>query len=196
MEKSVFIFDFQDFLNNLRQDQEKKDMIEEYENLFGSLEGKSVEETLFYTEYLSRFKLPVGFVDCLAKPEDLESDFDYELLLRCVISSFSSDYDLKYNEKTDKFSLVISVKSRGDSIDKTVDELWSFQILRLFEIYLGEQMSLAVLTQENDGEKQAIEKERKMKLVKFDKKIENALRVKDMIIEIHKLQNDFKKLIS
>ena len=44
-------------------------------------------------------------------PEELKSDFDRDLLEQLVIGSFSSDYELKKEEKKDEKELYIAVKS-------------------------------------------------------------------------------------
>ncbi|MEI7562884.1 MAG: hypothetical protein WCJ39_04180 [bacterium] len=47
---------------------------------------------------------------------------------------------------------------------KTVSELRSFQILRLYEIYIEEQMNLHALKAEDENEKNAIDAEREMRI--------------------------------
>ncbi|MEI8252342.1 MAG: hypothetical protein WCG25_00995 [bacterium] len=47
---------------------------------------------------------------------------------------------------------------------KTVSELWSFQVLRLYEIYVEEQMNLHALKAEDENEKNAIDQERSMRI--------------------------------
>jgi len=51
---------------------------------------------------------------------------------------------------------------------KTVSELRSFQILRLYEIYLEEQMNLHALKAEDENEKNTIDQEREMRLKRRD----------------------------
>jgi hypothetical protein len=47
---------------------------------------------------------------------------------------------------------------------KKVSELRSFQIQRLYEIYVEEQLNLQILKHEDENEKNAIEQERIMRL--------------------------------
>jgi hypothetical protein len=58
--------------------------------------------------------------------------------------------------------LYIAVKSGDQSIVKKVSELWSFQIQRLYEIYIEEQLNLEILRQDSE-EKTPIESERLMR---------------------------------
>lgn len=51
---------------------------------------------------------------------------------------------------------------------KTLSELWSFQMLRLYEIYIEEQMNLQILKKEDQEDGGAIEAERAMRLKKWN----------------------------
>jgi hypothetical protein len=44
-------------------------------------------------------------------PEDLEDDFDWDVLEKLEIGSFSSDYELKQDNKDGEWELYIAVKS-------------------------------------------------------------------------------------
>lgn len=151
------LFDFQAFIEELREKAEKKQIVEKYETLFGPIEG-DIKDQIRYTEYLTKFE-PLPY----AVPEELKNDFDRNLLEQLVIGSFSSDYELKKEGKKEK-ELYIAVKSGDQSVVKTVSELRSFQILRLYEIYIEEQMNLHALKAEDENEKNAIEQEREMRL--------------------------------
>jgi tRNA A37 N6-isopentenylltransferase MiaA len=96
-------------------------------------------------------------------PDELEKDFDWDLLQQLVLGSFSSDYELK-TEKDQNPELYIAVKSGDQSVVKKVSELRSFQIQRLYEIYVEEQLNLQILKNEDENEKNAIEQERIMRL--------------------------------
>lgn len=127
-------------------------------------------------------------------PNELKDDFDRDLLLQLVISSFSSDYELKSKDTEDKKDddkdalrdLYIAVKSGDQSVVKTVSELWSFQILRLYEIYIEEQMNLHALMSEDEKEKTAIQAEREMR----QKKWEAVLNTLDIDKEAEKAKKD------
>ncbi|MCK9467023.1 MAG: hypothetical protein M0P94_01730 [Candidatus Absconditabacterales bacterium] len=150
------LFDFIAFVNELRDNNEKKETIEKYEKLIGPISG-GVKDQIWFIEYLSNFKATKYLV-----PEELEKDFDRDLLQQLVLGSFSSDYELKV-EKDKESELYIAVKSGDQSVVKKVSELWSFQIQRLYEIYVEEQINLQVLKAEDENEKNAIEQERLMR---------------------------------
>ena len=121
---------------------------------------------MWYTEYLSKFPY-VPFIT----PDELWDDFDWALLEKLVTWSFSSDYELKLDKDTQKNELYIAVKSWDQSVVKTVSELWSFQMSRLYEIYVEEQMNLQILRKENAEDEQsvqAIDSEREMRLKKWE----------------------------
>lgn len=163
------LFDFHAFIDELRQKDEKKQIVEKYEKVCGPIQW-NLKDQARYTEYTSKFS-PMKYLT----PDELKDDFDRDLLLQLVISSFSSDYELKVKEDGKKEDdkdvlrdLYIAVKSGDQSVVKTVSELWSFQILRLYEIYIEEQMNLHALMSEDEKEKTAIQAEREMRLKKWE----------------------------
>ena len=159
------LFDFPAFIEELRDKEDKKEIIEKYEKHFWKIQW-DIKDQIWYTDYLSQFN-PQSYLT----PEDLEDDFDWDILQKLVIWSFSSDYELKQNEDGN-WELYIAVKSWDQSIVKTVSELWSFQILRLYEIYIEEQMNLQILMNEEneewESEKEALISERQVRLKKWN----------------------------
>lgn len=156
------LFDFQAFIEELREKPEKKQIVEKYETLFWPIQWDLKDQTR-YTEYLIKFE-PLPY----ETPEELKNDFDRDLLQQLVIGSFSSDYELKKEEGKNEKELYIAVKSGEQSVVKTVSELRSFQILRLYEIYIEEQMNLHSLKAEDENEKNTIDAEREMRLKRRD----------------------------
>ena len=148
------LFNFQTFVNELRENPEKKEVIEKYEKFFWPITW-DLKDQGFYKEYVSTFST----VDYL-KPEELENDFDWVVLMEMVASSFSSDGLLEVVEWKELPEFVISVQSWDQVVVKKVSELRWFQILRLYEIYTEEQMNLQVLIAEDEKEKAAIEAQR------------------------------------
>jgi len=157
----TMLFDFQAFIEELREKAEKKQIVEKYETLFGPIQG-DIKDQIWYTEYLTKFE-PLPY----KVPEELQNDFDRDLLEQLVLGSFSSDYELKKEEGKKEKELYIAVKSGDQSVVKTVSELRSFQILRLYEIYIEEQMNLHALKAEDENEKNAIEAEREMRIKRW-----------------------------
>jgi len=150
------LFDFNAFIGELRENPEKKEIIEKYEAALWPISW-SLKDQIRYTQYLINFKPQEYLV-----PDELQNDFDRDLLQQLVIWSFSSDYELKKEDENQKPELYIAVKSGDQSIVKKVSELWSFQIQRLYEIYIEEQLNLEILRQDSE-EKTPIESERLMR---------------------------------
>jgi len=144
------LFNFQTFIADLRENQEKKEVVEKFEKFFGPIDG-DVKDQNRYKEYASSFKSVWYLV-----PEELKEDFDWPLLMELVSSSFSSDWLIESVEWQDLPDFVISVQSWDQVVVKKVSELRWFQILRLYEIYIEEQMNLQVLIAEDEKEKEAI----------------------------------------
>ena len=146
--KDKYLFSFQKLVNELRENPEKKEIVEEYEKFYGPMPSE-FKETDIYKQYVGKFTRPEHFE--LVTPDDLQFDFDWELLEQLTAASFSSDYWFEMSEDTASYQLYISVKSDEKRIVKRVDELWSFQIHRLFEIYIDEQIKLfALMTEEEE----------------------------------------------
>jgi len=159
------LFDFQSFVSELREKEDKKQIIEKYEKHLWPITWDYKDQER-YTQYVSNFN-PFPY----KVSEEVKEDFDRDFLQQLVISSFSSDYELKQTpdkdwniEKKWLKDLYIAVKSWEQSIVKTVSELRSFQILRLYEIYIEEQINLHALMYDDEKEKTAIQQEREARL--------------------------------
>lgn len=168
------LFDFPAFIEELREKEDKKEIVEKYEKFFWKIQW-DVKNQVWYTDYLSQFNS-----QSYLTPEDLEDDFDWDMLQKLVVGSFSSDYELKQDGKDWGWELYIAVKSWDQSIVKTVSELWSFQILRLYEIYIEEQMNLQILMNEEneewESEKEALLSERQVRLKKWNAVLDTLTR--------------------
>jgi hypothetical protein len=134
----------------MRDKAEKKETVEKYEKFFGPIMW-DVKDQSRYKEYVSTFK-PMAYL----MPEELQEDFDWELLIQLVAASFSSDWVLEDNAEKGQADFVIAVQSGEQHVVKKVSELRGFQILRLYEIYIEEQMNLQILIAEDEKEKEAI----------------------------------------
>ena len=169
------LFYFPAFIDELREKEDKKEIVEKYEKLFGKIQW-DIKDQIWYTGYLAQFPSQAYLT-----PEDLDDDFDWDILEKLVIGSFSSDYELKQDEGKEWWELYIAVKSWDQSIVKTVSELWSFQILRLYEIYIEEQMNLQILMNEDDEEweKEALISEREVRLKKWNAVVDTMNRWKE-----------------
>lgn len=189
--RTDYLFDFSDFIEELRNNEDKKKIIEKYENAFGSLDGKDFTDLLFYTDYVSKFIVDEDFMKRVEVPDELRFCFDYELLLRLVAASFSSEYKFDHLDETDTERLKIAVESHGQSVVKFLDDLWSFQIFRLFEIYFEEQMNLDILTKDSTEEEDAITFERNMRLKAFDRTMAH---LKEDRSNMHRRQANHREL--
>lgn len=144
------LFDFQAYLMEMRDKAEKKETVEKYEKLYWPITW-DIKDQIRYTQYVSTFA-PMQY----AIPEELQEDFDWDLLIQLVAASFSSDGMLDENSGKDQPDFVIAVQSGEQHVVKKVSELRGFQILRLYEIYVEEQMNLQILITEDEKEKEAI----------------------------------------
>lgn len=156
----MYLFDYESFLFELsgHSDIKKREKYEKWKKIS---DAKKIEDEPFY-EFL--LKIDPIFYNV---PQELKNDFDWDLLLRLVVVSFSSDYNFIISENTeiqDKPEFEITVKTEQQQVVKLISELWSFQILRLFEIYVEEQMDFYMLMMEDETECELLKKEREKKL--------------------------------
>ncbi|GHW02573.1 hypothetical protein AGMMS50249_3590 [candidate division SR1 bacterium] len=152
------LFDFLAFIDELRENEDKKEIVEKYESLIGPIQGNIIDQ-VWYREYLSRFPSHEYLT-----PEEFSDDFDRDILQKLIIASFSNSYTLSNNEKKRGFELSIGVESEEQTIVKTLSELWAFQISRLFEIYIEEQMNHQIWITEGGDDKETVLAEREMKI--------------------------------
>lgn len=187
------LFDFHSFIEELKENQEKKEVISKFEKYFWPITWDIYEQN-WYLNYISKFQVKQYLV-----PEELQPDFDWDLLIRLVAWSFSSDWllDYKFVEwwewEKDLDSLpefIISVQSWDQVVVKKISELWWFQILRLYEIYIEEQLNLQILTAEDEKEKEAIESQRVSRLNRWTLVLENL--EKEKLKEIESKEKDEK----
>jgi len=163
------MFDFKVFIENLRENNEKKDIVEKYEKLV-EIVWDNFKNTIIYKDYLSKFN--TDNLD-LILPEYIDNDFDWDLLLRLVIWSFSSSYVLEKDEESWKIELVINVSAWDKHVAKKLSELWWFQIARMYEIYIEEQMNLEILAHEDEKEKDIVLSQRISNIKKWKLALDN-----------------------
>lgn len=161
---TTFLFDYKAFLEDLKNKPGKEKI---YEDWIKISDASRIEDEPFY-EHLLQFE-PIPF----KIPEELRNDFDWDLLLRLVAASYSSDFnfeltplvsDEKYSDENLVPLFVITVFNGGSSVSKAVSELWSFQILKLFEVYLEEQINFHIMMLTEKDSDVFIKKEREKKV--------------------------------
>ena len=131
------LFDFLKYVDELREKEDKKLIVEKYEILHGMVEW-DLRDQIWFREYVIKFTAVEYQVSNLWK-----DDFDWDLLSQLVSGSFSSEVllDMKWEEVWLP-EMTISVENEGNVISKMVNELYPFQIDRLYQIYVEEQMNL------------------------------------------------------
>jgi len=173
--ESNYLFKYDDFVRESLESEKSREEFLKYSKNFGDMKGMPLEETDFYKNYLSKFDISGINVVC---PDDCEKDFDYDLLTRLIIGSFSSDYELRLDDRWKEsphgdplVSICIYVKTTEGNRQKLLHNLWTFQVFRLFEIYLKEQVEIGNLMVEEKGDEEdlnLIGEERLIQLKKFE----------------------------
>jgi hypothetical protein len=75
------MFDFKEFIENLRENDEKKDIAEKYEKFVETI-PEDFKDTIIYKDYLNKFK--TDNLDLLL-PEYIDEEFEWDLLVKLVI---------------------------------------------------------------------------------------------------------------
>jgi hypothetical protein len=150
------MFDFQTYIATLREQPDKKGIVEKYEKYYGPIQG-DMKDQYWYQSYLSKFDYVT-----YAVPTYLQNEFDWETLLKLVAGSFSTRSKLKFDGDVPTFN--IEVHSNESAIDKNIGELMSFQLIRLFEIYVEEVINLQTFWESDEMERTAISRFRAIKL--------------------------------
>lgn len=192
------LFDFTNFIQELRENQEKKEIVAKYEKYYGPITGDLVDQ-IWYTDYLKDFESISYMV-----PEELKEDFDRDMLVKFVAGSFSSEgiFDTQttwdWSTEWTLPEFVISVQSGDQLVVKKASELRWFQILRLYEIYSEEQMNLQILMAEEEKEKDAILWQRSNKIARrkivLDNVTKNKLEKEEQHAKEEKLQDLYSNL--
>ncbi len=155
------IFNFLAYIDELRNHADKKKVIEEYEELFGTIQG-DIKSQIRFTEYLTNFP----FFE-YAVPEAHKDEFNRDILQKLIVGSFSSDCILDKVEGQELRDLVVSVKSGEQSVVKKISELRQHQLQRLFEIYTEEEMNLQILMKKEEKEREAIIAQRQARIQRW-----------------------------
>lgn len=165
----MYLFDYEAFLVLLEEsdDDTKRDI---YDKWLEISFAERLEDEPFY-EYLESFDPIVYKV-----PSSCADDFDWDLLLRLVAGSFSSDFELELGEaRYDNPELVIIVPTDDGSQSYKVSEQSIEAINNLFEIYALEQINIAIMQAEGEMSESLIDEMKESKLNKYNDKIDNYL---------------------
>ena len=163
----MLLFNFEEFISEMREKEDKKEIIEAYETIYWPIQWDIYQQE-WYKNYLANFEYVPYHT-----PEEMAEDFDRNLLQKLILGSMSTNYELANNPETNIPDLLITISDENQSITKNLADLWSFQILRLYEIYVEDHMSTQTMFAEEqqaikNGETQtnAIQAERDTRLRK------------------------------
>jgi hypothetical protein len=182
------LFNIHLFLEEVLANHEKSEVFQKYFTHIQPRETiENIESFYFYRDYVSGFRsLPVNV------PLELQFDFDFDLFVKLASASFSTVTDLEINPfDLQKVDFVINVITEGQVVSKNLKELWGFQVLTMFEIYVTEQVELAWLIHEDENEKRAILMQRETILNRWNELFDKT----KLDIERIKLENDLKRFL-
>lgn len=169
------LFNFQEIVNHIRDKASKPDS--EEKKLLPALskitEETELEDLPFYKDYMSKFDLEHDLEGFELSYDPIFEEYysDILLLLRFVVASHSSSFNLDYNVYTDKATLTINAGREDISVSEHLDSLSTIQIYWLFSFYLKEQLELEYTLESDDEERAGIEEERRRALEIYRDKI-------------------------
>lgn len=183
MSKDYTLFHFPSIISEMRKNvKERVETLLPYEELYGPLtEATQLEDTPFFQEYLSLFN-PDRELEGLTlwtEDEDYEggekplfngqepSMDDYKMLQILIIGSFSNRYSIIPGPKPSTYRL--GFQTMKSPLIYAVDQLFNFQIKRLYPAYLAEQIRLAVLL--SSDERDQVWQQRTERLGLFQEKV-------------------------
>jgi len=143
------LYNYHHHISTLRKCEKKSGIIRNYEINVGPIGIKPLINNIdfttgleilgsgeeFYNLFIRRFPRYSNYL----VQENL--DFDWALFLQLVGSSLSSEHRLLYN-KNGSPTLQISVSRNSKNVYKKVEDLYGFQIYKLFELYVEENIML------------------------------------------------------
>lgn len=180
---------FIDYIEELRN--ENAETLEKYENIYGRIEG-DFQHQIWYTDYAIAFENCL--TSCVVNDDANVTPEDYDFLKILIMASFSSNYRYLLDKKSNEVKMEITVSSNNQKVVKYLDDLFTFQINRLFTIYIKEQMELQIHYEEGTVDD-------KIQITNFrSEKIDNAKEAIKNINFVSELEdnlgfNDFEKII-
>ena len=180
-----YLFDFAEFVGELRNNEKKCPLVKEYEKFYGLIPMESTfESTKVYKHYVKRFKITPKQFEYFNINERLIEEFDWKLLLQLIASSFHSNYKFEIGENG-KIDCMISVTSDNRSAKRKMSKLWSFETLSLFEIYVDEQLNLFTLIKSKPKKAESIQDQQKLRQKLFETAINSIVKT---ALKIHKVE--------
>jgi len=144
-------FDYQLFINLWKTEPEKREIVRNYELFIGPLGEKPLEKEFWYKQLVEPFE---KFENYLIPPHISKDDYDWGLLAQLCAASLSSQINLKPDE--DGVHMMITVENNSQVVTKDVNELFEFQVFRLYQIWIDENINLSVLCESDENEKIAV----------------------------------------
>lgn len=168
------IFSYKDFILKIEKSSDRKDKIV-YDAWLKCGGGYILEEASFY-KYISQFK-PFKY-----KAPDFLSENEKDLLLMLICSSFSCNYEFVISSPDEEDpipELFVAVESGGQSIVKSMSELYLHQFEKLFQILISEVINLESLSLDSWEPLNTLPNFRKEYLERYNSrrlKIENSIK--------------------
>lgn len=163
-------FNFQNFVDELREDETERKNIIEYENFFGTIKG-GIEDQIWYREYVSRF-------DCsdFYQADKIIQGVEVRLIYQLIAASCSVSIDIRKNNNLLEIGLVnddsnmyeIKIFTVSNYDIRFVSEFSDSQISELLKIAFQEQIIFQILYKKYETE---VDDRREKRINSWEKKL-------------------------
>lgn len=157
----------------------KSERLLKFESLYGLLPN-SIEECVFYTEYVSKFEHNINYLIRL----EHKSEFNWHLLLQLIAASFANELSFEITPGGEIESVITIVTSEEVMIRK-ISELLDYQLVKLITTYVNEQIKNYVTKELNEIGKNAVLGQQTKMLLQFQNetlvRLKRDLKVNEII---------------
>ena len=177
MQSTYKLFDFQQFIRNLRLPYHQGKPKDTVLKLLDSVtDDMTIEDLEFYKEYLSKFDIgkAIEGYELVTNPESKATKEDYLMLLRLICASFSADFVVSFDEENHTVEFTIKVGTEERGFVKKLQEFQYLHILMLLERYLAEQFRMEALRMDSKVDRDEIDLKRDVVVIYFETKMEKS----------------------
>ena len=176
--------------NKENKTKDEKDRLRQLEAIKAALvciaDNMDIEDLPFYRNYLKYFDVQHLLKDYeLSMIQDSEATpADIDVLLRFVLGSDDSKYDLVFDKDGKQVKLLLFLKPTSKHFNCTFDALDSYQIRTLLAFFFYEHVMMEVRHGFSDWDRTYVDNLRKQKLQLFDRKIRKLQDYKESLAVI------------
>lgn len=137
------LFDFQVYIKTLREDPMTLEVVEDYEQCYGSLQEQDLTDMEFYQNYLCRFDCPFTY----KIPEGMQHSYDWNIFYRFIVGSYSYvSYDFRQptDDPSPKDMELFITLGKDQQQGRGLHELNFYEVEEIFDFLIIEQFIASI----------------------------------------------------